>query len=97
MSDDADFNSVDVASELPAQPHGLSHVATIALDEQRRGWSSALFPAKPKQSDSMVTAAPSDNSSSNNQHSAVHIDQRPSTSNPLMSGLFVPRSFAGDD
>jgi hypothetical protein len=97
MSDDTEFNSLDVASELPAQRNAISHEPTIALDEQRQGWSSALFPAKPKQSDSTGTDTQSDDSSSHDPHSRVQSEQHPSTSNPLTSGLFVPKSLPTHD
>src|SRR3974390_852078 len=71
MSDDTEFNSLDVASELPAQHNAISHEPTIALHEQQQGWSSALFPAKPKQSDSTSTDTQSDNSPSHDQHPSV--------------------------
>jgi hypothetical protein len=97
MSDDTEFNSLDAASEPPAPHNAISHKPTISVDEQERGWSSALFPAKPKQSDSTSTHNHGNNSSTHDQHSGVQPQQHPSTSNPLMSGLFVPRSFAGHD
>ena len=97
MSDDAELTSPDIASEVPARQNESSHGAAIALDERQRGWSSALFPAKPKQSDSTVAAVTNDNSSSHDQHSALHIERHPSTSNPLTSGLFVPRSLPAHD
>jgi hypothetical protein len=97
MPDDTEFNSIDVASEVPARQNTVSREPAIAYDEQQRGWSSGLFPAKPKQSDSTSTDTQSDNSSSHDQHSRVQLEQHPWMSNPLTSGLFVPRSFAGHD
>jgi hypothetical protein len=97
MSDDTDFNSLDVASELPAQENATSHEPAIALDVRERGRSSGLFPAKPKQSDSTSTDTQSDNSSSHDQHSRVHSGQDRLTPNPLTSGLFVPRSLPTRD
>jgi len=97
MSDDTEFNSVDVASEVSAQHNAISHEPTIAVDEQQQGWLSALFPAKPKQSDSTSTDTHSDNSSSHDQHSRMQSERHPLTSNPLESRLFVPRSLLEHD
>ena len=97
MSDDTEFNSLDVASELPAKQNTLSREPAIRLDERERGWSSGLFPAKPKQSDGTTTDAQSDNLSSHDQHSRVRPEQHPLTSSPLTSGLFVPKSLRARD
>jgi hypothetical protein len=90
MSDDTEFNSLDIASEDPAQHNAVSHDSTIAFDEHQRGWSSVLFPAKPKHSNSTIPDTQSDNSSSHDQHSRVQLEQHSPTSNPLTSHLFVP-------
>lgn len=97
MSDDIEFNSLNIASELPAQENTVSREPAIALDERERGWSSGLFPAKPKRSDSASTHTQSDNSSSHDQHSGVQSEQHRLTSNPLMSGLFVSKSLPTHD
>jgi hypothetical protein len=97
MSDDTDFNSLDVATELPPRQNLISHEPAIALDERERGWSSGLFPAKPKQSDSTSTDTQSDNSPSHDQHPSVQSEQHPSASNPLTSRLFLPRSLPARD
>ena len=93
MSDDTEFNSLDVASQLPEQQNPTSRESAIVLEERELGWSSGLFPAKPKQSNSTMPDTQSDNSSSHHQHSRVQSEQHPSTSNPLTSGLFVPKSL----
>jgi hypothetical protein len=97
ISDDAEFNSLDVASEVPARQNTVSREPAIVLDEREQGWSSALFPAKPKQSDRTSTDNHSNNSSTHDQHSGVQPEQHPSTSNPLTSGLFVPKSLPTHD
>ena len=97
MSDDTDFSSLDVASELPAQHNAISHEPAIAWDERERGWSSGLFPAKLKQSDGTSIDTQSDNSSSHDQHSRVHSELDRLTSNPPTSQLFVPKSLPTRD
>jgi hypothetical protein len=97
MSDDAEFNSLDVGSEVPERQNPILHEPAIALDEREQGWSSALFPAKPKQSGSTSTDAQSENSASHDQHSRVRPEQHPLTSSPLTSGLFVPKSLRARD
>ena len=97
MSDDTDFNSLDIASEPPAEQNAISHEPTTAFDAQQRGGSSALFPAKPKRSVSTSTDTQGDNSSSHDQHSGVQSEQHPSALNPLTSRLFVPRSLLQHD
>ena len=93
MSDDIELNSLEVASK----PHAISDEPAIALDERERGWSSGLFPPNPKLSDSTTADNRSDNSSTHDQHSRVRSEQFPSTSNPLTSRLFVPRSLPTRD
>jgi hypothetical protein len=97
MSDDTDPTSSDITSEALPRQNESSHEPKIVLDERQRGWSSALFPTKPEQSDSTVTAATSHNSFSHDQQSALHVEQHQSTSNPLMSGVFVPKSLPAHD
>ena len=97
MSDDTEFNSLDVASEVPARQNPISREPAVALDERDRGWSSGFFPAKPKQSENTSTDNHSDNSSSHDQHSRVHSGQDRLISNPLTSQLFVPRSLPARD
>jgi hypothetical protein len=97
MSDDTEFNSFDVASQLPARQNPTSRESAIVLEEREQGWSSGLFPAKPSQSNSTIPDTLSDNSSSHHQHSRVQSEQHRLTSNPLTSGLFVPKSLPARD
>jgi hypothetical protein len=97
MPDDTEPTSPDISSEMLPRENETSRGSAIAHDEREGGWSSALFPAKPKQSDSTSTDTQSGNASSHDQHSSGQSELHPSTSNPLTSRLFVPRSLPARD
>jgi hypothetical protein len=58
MPDDIGGRSDDVATKPSVAGQGVSAARSAAPDDQQQAWSSALFPARPKQLDSTSSSSP---------------------------------------
>jgi len=93
MPQDGNFDSSDIASHtLKPDRDGALTAAAVSSDDRERGWSSALFPAKPPHADTASAEMPNHDQSAEALHSPGHVGASPTTSNPWGDSLFVPRS-----
>jgi hypothetical protein len=82
----AQFDTSDIAS------YSVLNAAAVSSDNRERGTSSALFPAKPPQSDAASADMPSYDGSAEASRSPGHAGASPTTPNSPGDSLFVPRS-----
>jgi hypothetical protein len=87
MSDEIDGRSDDVANEPVATGQRASEAIQSAPDEQQRGWSSALFPARTNQ----ITGTSSNNPDTAGPQESSRFSTPPMVGPPHDDGLFVHR------
>jgi hypothetical protein len=93
MPKDAYFDASDIASDTPTpDPHAALTAPPPTPDDRARGWSSALFPAKPAKLDSASADVQNrDGAAQEPRSPGPPIATPPATKAPADS-LFVPRS-----
>ena len=92
MPKDTGLEFLDVAADAPGRPEAVSPEPAIPLDDRKRGWSSALFPAREPHSIATLNSTSGDGRSTDNVRSpGVGDATMPDTSRPAES-LFVARS-----
>jgi hypothetical protein len=84
-------NFADVGGAVSPLPLDTKVTPTIPPDDRQRGWSSALFPAKPQPTDRPLAASFGDQSAGNLQPFDART-AHPSATTLQADGLFVPRS-----
>lgn len=93
MPKDAYFDGSDNASDTPAtRPHAALTSPEPQLDDRMRGWSSALFPAKPSQPDGPPADVQNDDRPAEKARAPGPATAAPATSKSSVDRLFVPRS-----
>ena len=93
MPKDAYFDANDVTLEtLTPRPHPALTAPETTSDDYERGWSSALFPAKPARPDSTSADAQNPDRAAQEPRSLSPARATPTTSKPPADSLFVPRS-----
>lgn len=93
MPKDAYFDSADTAFE--AATHGPNVGPTTRAgtrDDRERGWSSALFPAKPAMLDGTLRDLPRRDPPAEELPSTNHRSERATSTNAPSDSLFMPRS-----
>lgn len=93
MPRDAYFDGSDIASDtpMPAPDTGV-RTPERAHDDRERGWSSALFPAKPAKPDSTSAGVHNGNRAVEETRSTGAAAAQPARGKPPVDSLFVPRS-----
>jgi hypothetical protein len=93
MPKDAYFDGSDIASNTP-MPGPDDHVEAPeqTRDDRVRGWSSALFPAKPTKPDSTSADTQNDDQAPDETRSTAPAAARPARSKLPVDNLSVPRS-----
>jgi hypothetical protein len=93
MPKDAYFDADDVTLET-VTPHPLpaSTAPEMTPDDRERGWSSALFPAKPAKPDSTSVDVQNPDRPAEESRSPGPASATPGTSETPADSLFVPRS-----
>ncbi|HLN10193.1 MAG TPA: hypothetical protein VK281_14715 [Xanthobacteraceae bacterium] len=92
MPNDSGTDDTDVASDAPPAGSRAAPAASAVTSEDReRGWSSALFPAKPQQTDS-ARGTRRDNPHADRARSSDAANALSVTTKPPTNSLFVPRS-----
>jgi hypothetical protein len=93
MPQDGNFDSSAIASHtLKPDRDGAQSAPAVRSDDRERGWSSALFPAKPPHADTASADMPNHDRSAEAVRSPGHVGASPTTSNPWGDSLFVSRS-----
>lgn len=93
MPKDAYFDPNDVTLEtVTPRPHPALTAPAMTSDDRKRGWSSALFPAKPARPDSTSADARNPDTPAEEPRSPGPSTTTPGTSNTPAESLFVPRS-----
>jgi len=93
MPNESAIEATDVASDAqPARTGAAPADSVVTSEDRERGWSSALFPAKPSQIDSTSTDTRNDNPHANQAPSPDAANVLPVTTKPPTDSLFVPRS-----
>jgi hypothetical protein len=92
MPKDANIELLDIGSETSPPSDDSCLGSSSASEERDRGWSSALFPSNPQQSANESNNAPNDRPAPEHSPSSRVSNARPSTVNPPIDRLFVPRS-----
>ena len=93
MPNDAYFGADDVHAEAPPDPQRAALTTpALTLDDRERGWSSALFPAKPMTTDHPPTDVQHRGHAAEQSHSIDALPQAPPTNKSAGNSLFVPRS-----
>jgi hypothetical protein len=85
-----DFGDIGVAIAPPVLNAAAAPI--VAPDDRQRGWSSALFPAKPQALDRPSTKASTTNTRGADLRERDAPSAVPPTATPQADGLFVPRS-----
>ena len=88
LPNDIADRSDDVATKPSVAGQGVSVARSTAPDDQQQAWSSALFPARPKQLDGTSSSSPDADRLQESSTMTAHPDAAPSHDN----GLFVRRS-----
>ena len=92
MPKDINVELLDIASEAAA-PFNDSFLGSVSASEQgERGWSSALFRAKPQQPASEPNDSASERRTAEDMQSSRARDAPASTPKSAVDSLFVPRS-----
>jgi len=92
MPNDAYLGADDVAADAPpARQHAALTSPALTLDDRERGWSSALFPAKPMKTDNPSTDAQNRDHAAEQAHPVGAPLDAPTT-HKTPDSLFVPRS-----
>jgi hypothetical protein len=92
MPADTDFDFADVGSAVPPALHDATAAPIIAPDDRQRGWSSALFPAKPQQLDRPWTNGSASDPLAADAQKFDARNAHPPTAKLHADDLFVPRS-----
>ena len=93
MPRDAYFDGSDIASDTPMpSPDDRVETPERTRDDRERGWSSALFPAKPIKPDSISPDVPNRDRAAEETRSTGPAAAQPARSKPPVDNLFVPRS-----
>ena len=93
MPKDAYFDGSDTAADTPTtRPHATLTSPESQLDDRMRGWSSALFPAKPQQPDGPSAGVQNDDRPAEKTRALGPATAAPATSESSVDSLFVPRS-----
>jgi hypothetical protein len=93
MPKDAYFDASDVASQtLTPGPHAALSAPAMTPDDRERGWSSALFPAKPTQPDGISGDVQNRDRAAEESRSPAPAIAVPKTNKTSADSLFVPRS-----
>ena len=93
MPKDAYFDASDIASETPLPgPHAALTTSAPTPDDRARGWSSALFPARPAKPDNTSTDVQNGDETVEQRRSPGLAAAAPSPSKGPVDSLFVPRS-----
>lgn len=93
MPKDAYFDATDIASHTPMPgPHAALTTPESTRDDRARGWSSALFTARPTGPDSRSVDVQSGDRPAEEPRSARPAAAAPPTSKAPVDTLFVPRS-----
>jgi hypothetical protein len=92
MPKDTNFDFVDVRAAVPPPSLDATAPPTIAPDDRQRGWSSALFPARPQQLDRPSTNASVSDSRAEELQAFDGRSARPSSAIVQTDGLFVRSS-----
>ena len=89
----ANLDADDVAADAPpARQHAALTTPVLTLDNRERGWSSALFPAKPMNTDHPSTDAQNPDHAAEQWHSIGAPPHALATVKTPGDSLFVPRS-----
>jgi hypothetical protein len=93
MPKDAYFDSNDITFEtVTPRTHPALTAPEMTSDDRERGWSSALFSAKPAKPESTSADAPSPDRPAREERSPGRASATPGTSKTPADSLFVPRS-----
>jgi hypothetical protein len=93
MPKDAYFDASDIASEtLTAGPHPVLTTPASTRDDRVRGWSSALFPAKPPRPDSTLADVQKRDRAAEEPRLSGPAAAAQATAKAVVDSLFVPRS-----
>jgi hypothetical protein len=92
MPQDTSIELLDIGSDTTQPPNDPSLGSVPAPDEHEQGWSSALFPPKPKPAASGSNDAPNDGPPAEDMQSSSVSNAAPSTAKSAVDSLFVPRS-----
>ena len=93
MPKDAYFDPNDVTFEtVTPRPQPASTAPEITPDDRERGWSSALFPAKPATPDSTSADAQNRDTAPEESRLPSPANATPGTSKTPADSLFMPRS-----
>jgi len=93
MPKDAYYDASDIASERPIPgSHAALTTSAPTPDDRARGWSSALFPARPAKPDNTSTDVQNGDETVEQRRSPGLAAAAPSPSKGPVDSLFVPRS-----
>jgi hypothetical protein len=92
MPKDIGFDFADVESATQPALHDTTTAPPLALGDQQRGWSSALFPVKPQQFDKPSTNGSASDPRAADAQKFDAQNVRPPTAKLHADDLFVPRS-----
>jgi hypothetical protein len=94
MPRDAYFDGSDIASNTPMPgPDDRTGTPEQTRDDRERGWSSALFPAKPPKPASAPADVQNRDQAADETRSTAPAAAQPLRSKPPVDSLFVPRSM----
>jgi hypothetical protein len=92
MPKDTSIEFLDIGSDTTLPPSDLQPSTASASDERERGWSSALFPAKPKPPEGETKDTPNDQPIAQETPSAGVINAHPFAAKAHVDSLFILRS-----
>ena len=92
MPKDTSIEFLDIGSDTTPPPNEPPPAASSASDERERGWSSALFPPKPKSPEDETKDTPNDQSIAQEAPSAGVTNAHPFAAKAPADSLFVLRS-----
>ena len=92
MPKDTSIEFLDIGSDTTLPPSDLQPSTASASDERERGWSSALFPPKPKSPEDETKDTPNDQSIAQEAPSAGVTNAHPFAAKAPADSLFVLRS-----
>jgi hypothetical protein len=92
MPKDTGIEFLDIGSGTTPPPNDAPPGTDSASDERERGWSSALFPAKPKPPEDETKDTPNDQPNAHEAPSARVTNAHPFAAKALADSLFVLRS-----
>lgn len=92
MPKDTSIELLDIGSDTTLPPSDLQPSTASASDERERGWSSALFPLKPKSPEDETKNTPNDQSIAQEAPSAGVTNAHPFAAKAPADSLFVLRS-----